>query len=339
MRYTEPKERSAELLRLALGHMGKHAAAFNPATFALWYEYVAGTNPALHAALDRLVHEKTTIDDAMVVKLFYEHIAPADASAMQRISGEFQRVMGDLSQTASTTGVQASRFGVQLDDLSSALQAMAATQLAPQISEARMGTEDMKTSVQSLQHEVINSQTEILRLRDDLDRARSEALMDPLTGILSRKGFDQQLEALLAQPAEAGRQHCLVMLDVDQFRKVNEMHGNLMGDRVIQGLGEILRQSAAVEDHAVARFGGEEFAIVLKHSSLDEAAQLAEAVRARAKAMKIRNRSTQEVMFSITVSGGVTALQPGDDAGTLLARVETAVRKAKQSGRDRVARA
>jgi len=338
MRYTEPKERSAELLRLALGHMGKHAAAFNPATFALWYEYVAGTNPALHAALDRLVHEKTPIDDTTVVKLFYEHIAPADASAMQRISGEFQRVMGDLSQTASTTGVQASRFGVQLDDLSSALQAMAATQLAPQISEARMGTEDMKTSVQSLQHEVINSQTEIMRLRDDLERARSEAMIDPLTNILSRQGFDQHLATVLELEPEAGRQHCLVMLDVDHFKKVNETHGHLMGDRVIQGLGEILRQSAAVEAHAVARFGGEEFAIVLPHSSLDEAAQLAEAVRARAKAMKIRNRSTQEVMFSITVSGGVTAMQPGDDASALIARADAALRKAKQAGRDRVSR-
>ena len=202
----------------------------------------------------------------------------------------------------------------------------------------RTGTEDMKTSVQSLQHEVINSQTEILRLRDDLDRARSEALVDPLTDIMSRKGFDQHLAALLEQPAEAGRQHCLVMLDVDHFKKVNDTHGHLMGDRVIQGLGEILRQSAAIEDHTVARFGGEEFAIVLKHSSLDEAAQLAEAVRARAKAMKIRHRSTQEVMFSITVSGGVTALQKGDNADTLIARADAALRKAKQAGRDRVAR-
>jgi diguanylate cyclase len=338
MRYTEPKERSAELLRLALGHMGKHAAAFNPATFALWYEYVAGTNPGLQAALDRLMHDKTPIDDTMVVKLFQAHVAPADAAEMQRITGDFQRVMGGLSDTASTTGARASRFGVQLDDLSSALQALDAAQIAPQLDEARAGTEEMKTSVQTLQHEVINGQTEIMRLRDDLERARSEALIDPLTNILSRQGFDQHLATLLGQPAEAGRQHCLVMLDVDHFKKVNETHGHLMGDRVIQGLGEILRQSAAVEAHAVARVGGEEFAIVLQHSSLDDAARLAEAVRARAKAMKIRNRTTQEVMFSITVSGGVTALQPGDDAGALIARADAALRQAKRAGRDRVAR-
>jgi diguanylate cyclase len=338
MRYTEPKERSAELLRLALGHMGKHAAAFNPATFALWYEYAAGTNPGLQAALDRLVHDKTPIDDATVVKLFHAHVAPADAEAMERIGSDFERVLGSLSETASTTGVRAGRFGVQLADLSAALLSSDPAQIAPQLDDARVGTEEMKTSVQTLQHEVINSQTEILRLRDDLDRSRSEALVDPLTDIMSRKGFDQHLAALLEQPAEAGRQHCLVMLDVDHFKKVNDTHGHLMGDRVIQGLGEILRQSAAIEDHTVARFGGEEFAIVLKHSSLDEAAQLAEAVRARAKAMKIRHRSTQEVMFSITVSGGVTALQKGDNADTLIARADAALRKAKQAGRDRVAR-
>ena len=338
MRYTETKERSAELLRLALGHMGRHAAAYNPATFALWYEYAAGSNAPLQAALDRLVHEKTAIDDAMVVKLFYEHIAPADAASMQRISGDFQRVMGSLSDTASTTGMQAGRFGVQLGDLSAALDALDAAVLAPRLDEVRVGADDMKSSVQSLQHEVINSQTELMRLRDDLDRTRTEALIDPLTNILSRRGFDQHLAGVLALPPEAGRQHCLVMLDVDHFKKVNETHGHLMGDRVIQGLGEILRQSAAVEAHAVARIGGEEFAIVLSHSSLGEAAQVAEAVRARAKAMKIRNRSTQQVMFSITVSGGVTAMQAGDDADTLLARADAALRMAKQAGRDRISR-
>jgi len=338
MRYTEPKERSAELLRLALGHMGKHAAAFNPATFALWYEYAAGTNPGLQAAIDRLVHDKTPIDDATVVALFHAHVAPADAAAMERIGSDFERVLGSLSETASTTGARAGRFGVQLDDLSAALQTSDVARIVPQLDEARASTEEMKTSVQTLQHEVINSQTEILRLRDDLDRARTEALMDPLTDILSRKGLDLHLAALLDQPVDKGRQHCLVMLDVDHFRKVNETHGHLMGDRVIQGLGEILRQSVAIEDHTVARFGGEEFAIVLKHSSVDEAAQFAEAVRARAKAMKIRHRSTQEVMFSVTVSGGVTALQKGDSADTLVARAEAALRKAKQAGRDRIAR-
>jgi len=109
-----------------------------------------------------------------------------------------------------------------------------------------------------------------------------------------------------------------------------------MGDRVIQGLGEILRLTVTDPEHATARYGGEEFAIVLPQSTLTEAARLADQVRLRAKAMRIRNRSTQEVLFTVTISGGVAALRPGDDAHALIARADAALYQSKNSGRDRV---
>ena len=334
MRYTQPKDRSAEVLRLALGHMGKHAAAFNPVTFTIWYEYAAGINPGLHAAIERLLHDKREVSDAVAAQLYMEHVAPTDEVAMRRISGEFQRVLGGIAHSAAMTGERAGVYTAQLEGLATALRDHDAALLAPHIDEARAGTEEMKSSAQALQQQVISSQHEISRLREDLDRARGEALTDPLTGILNRKGFDQRVQALLDQPAESGRAHCLVMLDIDHFKKVNDSHGHVMGDRVIQGLGEILRQAVQGSAHAAARYGGEEFALVLPNSTLDDAHKLAELVRTRAKAMKIRNRNTQEVMFTITISGGVAALQPGDDATAFIARADAALYRSKQNGRD-----
>jgi diguanylate cyclase len=336
MRYTESKERSAELLRVALGHMGRHEAALNPITFALWYEYAAGTNSKLHAAVEQLLNENSTLGDELVGRLFQEYIAPHDEAAMRRISGEFQRVMHNIAQTATSTGHRAGQFGAQLQDLSEALQANDVTLLSPHLNDALAGTAEMKSSAEALQHQVLAGQAEIVRLRQDLDRARGEALMDPLTGILNRKGFDQRIKALLEQPREGSREHCLVMLDIDHFKKVNDAHGHVMGDRVIQGLGEILRHVVTNDGHAAARYGGEEFAIVLPHSTLGDATQLAEQVRMRAKAMKIRNRNTQDVLFTVTISGGVAALQNGDDAGALIARADAALYESKKAGRDRV---
>jgi diguanylate cyclase len=337
MRYTEPKDRSAELLRVALGHMGRHAAAFNPVTFTLWYEYAAGINPGLHAAIERLLQADAAIGDAAVAQLYQEHIVSGDATAVQRIGGELNMVMTRIASSASHTGTRAGRFGAQLDDLSAALRSNDVATLSPQLDEALAGTAEMKHSADALQQQVSASQTEIARLRTDLDRARGEALLDPLTGLLNRKGFDQCVAALLHEPPGAGRQHCLVMLDIDHFKKVNDAHGHVMGDRVIQGLGEILRASVATDDgHAAARYGGEEFAIVLPRSTLADAQQLAEQVRLRAKAMKIRNRNTQEVLFSVTISGGVAALHAGDDAQALIARADGALYGSKNAGRDRV---
>jgi diguanylate cyclase len=339
MRYTETKERSSELLRLALAHMGRHEAAFNPSTFALWYEYAAGTNAKLTQAVDRLVAEAARIDDEAVAHLHGAHIAPADEAALARVGGEMQRLMTSVVNSAMQTGDHAGTFGAQLSGLTEALASSDVTQLAPRLSEVLAGTTQMKSSVEALQQKVTVSQEEIERLRVDLERARGEALLDPLTGLLNRKGFDQKLQALLEQPVAAGKAHGLVMLDIDKFKNVNDTHGHLMGDRVIQGVGEILRAAVTRSGHAVARYGGEEFAILMPLASLDECVEVAELVRARTKAMKIRNRKTQEVLLTVTISGGVSGMQAGDDAAALISRADAALYASKNGGRDRVTRA
>ena len=336
MRYTEPKDRSAEILRVALGHMGRHDAAFNPVSFTLWYEVAAGINPKLQAAVDKLLLEQPRLDDEAVARLHRDHIAPADEAAMQRISSEFQRVMNGVFQSASNAGESAGAFGVQLDGLSAALRANDLASLTPYLSEALAGTAAMKSSAEALQTQVADSQGEISKLRNEIERVRGEALLDPLTGILNRRGFDEKLKALLDHPLASGQAHCLVMLDIDHFKKVNDTHGHVMGDRVIQGLGEILRVSVPNPAHGAARYGGEEFAIVLPQCSLLDSAKIAETVRIRTKAMKVRNRATQDVLFTVTISGGVAAMLPGDDAAALIARADAALYASKHGGRDRV---
>ena len=338
MRYTESKERSSELLRLALAHMGRHEAAFNPITFALWYEYAAGINPKLSEALDGLIASQAPIDDTAIARLYGAHVAPADEEALARVGGEMQRLMTSVVNTAMQTGDRAGTFGAQLSGLTEALESSDVTQLAPRLSEVLAGTSQMKSSVEALQQKVTVSQDEIERLRGDLERARGEALLDPLTGLLNRKGFDEKLQSLLLQPVGGGRTHGLVMLDIDKFKSVNDTHGHLMGDRVIQGVGEILRSALTHPGHAVARYGGEEFAILMPLASLDECVEVAELVRARTKAMKIRNRKTQEVLLTVTISGGVAGMRPGDDAAALISRADAALYASKNAGRDRVTR-
>jgi diguanylate cyclase len=339
VRYDQSKEKTAELLRLALGHMGKHPAAFNPLTFTLWYEYAASINPELITALDLALTKPAPIDDALVHKLYEEHIVSVDAEAVERIGVDMERLMRSVVHTASQTGHHAGAFGAQLTGLTEALAANDAEALAPKLSEVLASASVMKNSVDSLQKKVSASQEEIARLRGDLERARGEALLDPMTGIFNRRGFEQKLQALITGNRTSDDTHCLVMLDIDHFKKVNDTHGHLMGDRVIQAVGEILRVSVTQEAHAAARYGGEEFAILMPSASVDQSASLAESVRERTKAIKIRKRDTQEVLFSVTLSGGVASLQPGDDAAALIARADAALYQAKQTGRDRVVRA
>ncbi len=336
MRYLEPKERTAELLRLALGHMGRHQASFNPVTFTLWYEYVADINPKLRAALDQRLKDTAVIDDEVVADLYRQHVAPVDEEVMAKISSEMESLLASIAQSASQAGDHAGKFGDQLSGLDKALTSRDVEQLKPRLTEVMAGTAAMKSSVDALQQQVSASQEEINRLRTDLDRARNDALLDPMTGILNRRGFEQRIESLLTHRAADGSSHCLVMLDIDHFKKVNDTHGHLIGDRVIQAVGEILRTSLKNSTHAAARYGGEEFALLLPQTSLDHSVQLAESVRTRTKAMKIRNRTTQEVLLTVTISGGVAEMQANEDAASLIARADAALYASKQSGRDRV---
>jgi len=339
LRYQESKEESAELLRKVLALMGQHDAAFNPVSFAVWYEFAAGMNQPLVQALSQAMKTEPRLSTASLLRLYRQHVADAGPEAMQHIAGELQRMMAGMADSASSTGERAGVFGAQLTELTQALTDQDATLLTPQVNEALAGTALMRASAQALAQQILDSRQEITRLQNELVRARDEVLMDPLTKVLNRRGFDQQLAKLLAQPTEPGGEHCLVMLDIDHFKKVNDTHGHVMGDRVIQALGEVLRVCVPDKAHAVARYGGEEFAILLPNCSLQQGMQVAETVRQRTRAMKIRDRKTHEVVLTVSISGGVATLRPGDDASALIARADGALYQSKQSGRDRVCHA
>ena len=336
MNYTESREQSAEILRTVLGHLGQHDAAFNPVSFALWYEYVADINPGLTQILTPLIKAGARLTDAAALQLFRAHIAPPDQQAVEQISGRFAQAMVGLAESASRTGNDAGRFGDQLDDLAQALKAGGVESLSPQLNQALESTADMRSSAQALQNQVATSRAEIDQLHAELGRIRYEAMTDPLTRVLNRRGFDQRLAAMLKQTLLPDRTHCLIMIDIDHFKTVNDTHGHVMGDRVLQALGEVLRACVPAEGCSVARYGGEEFAVLVPQSTLSQSAALAESVRQHTKAMKIRNRRTHDVVLTVTVSAGVAGLDAGDDAIGLIARADAALYLSKKAGRDRV---
>lgn len=336
MRYKESREQSAELLRKVLALMGQHDAAFNPVSFAVWYEFAAGMNVRLTQAIERAMQSESRLSNDTLLRVYQDCVAEADAAAIQGISAELQRMMAGMAEGALRTGDQAGTFGEQLRDLTAALKTNDAQAMTPLLTQALVGTTRMRSSAQELEQQVLASHREIERLQADLARARDEAVLDPLTRVLNRKGFDLRMASLLAQQPQADRAHCLIMLDIDHFKHVNDTHGHVMGDRVIQALGEVLRSCVSDRAHAVARYGGEEFAILLPHCTLDYSLKLADTVRQRTRAMKIRDRRTQEVVLTVSISGGVAAMQPGDDGPDLIARADGALYQSKQAGRDRV---
>lgn len=336
MRYKERKDQSAELLRLALSEMGRHEAAFTPISFTVWYEHVAGINPRLSQAIAHQAALEPRFSDETIERLHRDHIAEIDSAKAERISDQFQRVMKGMAEAASDTGSTAGQFGDQLSALSDALRGPDRSDPSQWLDAVLNGTEQMKAAVALLQQRVAQGQQQIDDLRADLERARVDATLCPLSRVLNRKGFDQRMAEMLAVAPSPGRVHCLVMVDIDHFKSVNDTHGHLMGDRVIQALGEVMRASVTLPGACSARYGGEEFAVLLPSTTPAEGLQVAETLRTRTKAMKVRNRNTNEVLLTVTVSAGIALARVGEDAASLISRADAALYRSKQAGRDRV---
>ncbi|MBN8511125.1 MAG: transglutaminase family protein, partial [Burkholderiales bacterium] len=160
----------------------------------------------------------------------------ADGTRSQRIQVDMQRLMKEIAQSAERTGHAAGLFDEQLEGLSNALRTDR-DELVPQLDAAREGTQVMRDSVHTLQQQVQAAQREIERLRADLERTREESMLDPLTQVLNRRGFDQRMQLLQREPPPDGCVHGLLMIDIDHFKRVNDQHGHTVGDRVLAGLG------------------------------------------------------------------------------------------------------
>jgi diguanylate cyclase len=192
----------------------------------------------------------------------------------------------------------------------------------------------MRGSVESLQGKLYESKSEVEKLQQELQNARHEALSDPMTGVFNRRGFDVEMERLLATPELQGKRICFMMLDIDYFKKVNDTYGHLFGDKVIRGVAAALTARVKGQD-SVARMGGEEFAVILPDTPLQGAYVLAEQIRQNIANSKIRRSEKEVAVEGITISIGIADCVVGGDWMDALSHADEALFASKKQGRNR----
>jgi diguanylate cyclase len=160
----------------------------------------------------------------------------------------------------------------------------------------------------------------------------AEARTDILTGLKNRRAFNEDVSRLFAQRQRQGIYFSVIMLDVDQFKKLNDLHGHLSGDVVLQSVGEVLSTTLREMD-IVCRFGGDEFAVICPGSKLQEAAIAAERAR---QAVAKKSIPLKHSIVQVTVSLGVAEVATAEIAESLIQRADEALYAAKQAGRNRV---
>ncbi len=163
---------------------------------------------------------------------------------------------------------------------------------------------------------------------------QEQARTDSLTGINNRRQFYRLGEPEIGRSHRYGRHLSLLILDVDHFKQVNDTYGHGIGDQLLIALASGLEQSLRSSD-VPARFGGEEFVVLMPETSFDIAGEIAERLRVMATELTVVTPTGEKV--SVTISIGVSSLQPEDtDLDQMIKRADRALYRAKEAGRNRV---
>ena len=185
----------------------------------------------------------------------------------------------------------------------------------------------------NLRSELEESRLRALQLQNDLERSEEAGMRDPVTMIGNRRNFDAALAEELEKARRTGADFCLALADLDRFKLVNDRFGHLVGDGLLRLFAEILAKNVRSVDR-VARFGGEEFAMMLPGAGLDDAVRVAERIRKVLESKQWTIEPNRERVGRITVSIGVAKLRPGETGPELLKRVDECLYDAKAKGRN-----
>ena len=329
-------DRTVGISKRAIELMRAYSVSAAPRSYELWYTFVTGLKPHLNEAVKALVAEKQMLSADDTDRLYEQHFLQVnlDQHADRASSGvliELKKVMDLIEAALGSTARYSNSLESVTDDLKLGVEGPKLREIVETLIDA---TRSVAASNQQLESRLHASRDEIDNLRKALDEVRVESLTDALTGIANRKHFEVTLAARVAQSQLEKTSLVLVVIDIDHFKRFNDKFGHLTGDQVLRLVAAAMREDVG-KNATLARFGGEEFAIVLPGADEASAFACAEAIRKNVMGRELLKRSSGESLGRVTVSVGIAQLRVDDTVSTFLERADLCMYRAKEAGRNR----
>lgn len=326
-----------QLAQNALALMRKYGVVPIPDHYEIFYLYAAGSNPTISQRIEEIIAAGGQFS-ARTLQSLRENCLGTEkaAKAVEQVGATIGMTLDRAMSTLAAAGKEAGEYGRTLSQANGNLRAGATPEALRTLIEGLIGaTQTMEKRTKNLETELQHSSGQVSDLKKQLEEVRRESRTDTLTGLANRKSFDIELINAIEEWNATGAPVSLLMCDIDFFKKFNDTWGHQTGDQVLRLVASCLSENVKGRDTA-ARYGGEEFAVILRHTRLSDAINLANQIRTTIESRKLIKKSTGEILGAITVSVGAAEIVNGDSSEELIHRADTCLYRAKQTGRNRV---
>jgi len=336
MQYNDSIEDSRQYLRLTLELIGRHGLPTDPLNYCIWYEYASDKNEKLNAAIDERLKNNDTFSEEINRQLYTQYIAGGSETVTTLVREGLKKVFSEIVGAIKTTNQHFSASENHLESINeSIVPSLSEADLENIVKQIKLEIKDLESTNGSFKDQLQQAANEIDQLKSKMAQYREDSLKDPLTRIGNRRGFEKNLKETIDQATVEKNFLCLIIADIDFFKKVNDTHGHLVGDNVLRMVAATIKDTVKGKD-LVARVGGEEFAILLPDTPFEGAMKLADDIRLAFERLDLKKKSTGESLGKITLSFGVSTLKKSESAEDFVNRADEALYQSKNAGRNRV---
>ena len=331
----EAAEQASEYLRQALTLLGKMSLAPSPLYYTLFYNYIAGKSLRLNKEVDDLIQQEGVLDREDAIVLFQRFFSAGGEALVEDIRAELvamiAQVIGSLVDIAGETSLSNDRIAQHIDRLAETKKPSEVVATATAI---LAETRQFVTRTKQVESDFVSSVEEMHKLKAELSNAKREAAIDGLTGLYNRRAFDRRLGEQMQEVDDLEKSFCLLLIDIDHFKKINDRFGHMVGDKVLGAFAKQIGRLTRRSDF-LARYGGEEFALILPDTRMTSAFTVAENIRTTLEKVRLRRSRSKETLGDITISVGVACYRVAEAPEDFIARCDSALYRAKRLGRNR----
>ena len=330
--------RAVQLARIG-DFLDAHDLAVSPQTLAAAFAVTSGTNPILARRIEDRVAEGERVSGPWLVHASGERSDPGAleedvASPFEPLLEKLRAMLDSFALATRSARSATGEYGSALEQQAASIAQMDGAS-GVNLDELAGLVRSMITRTQKAEEDMRRSDQETAGLRTSLAKAQRDAKVDALTGLPNRRAFETQYAELYRDTRESVERLSVAFCDIDHFKKINDRHGHDTGDRMLKAVASSLAAISGENCH-VARHGGEEFVMLFRGNSPEEALERLDGLREALAARNFVNRHNEQPIGRVTFSAGIADAFAYPDPREALRAADRALYKAKESGRNRI---